>query len=169
MHGMLVYMKSLRSGRAFTLVELMVVVGIILVLVTIILASILTARENTREKKRLSDLANIEFALTLYKEKERDYPSYANGAEIGVGGAIDTIILQYNGNIPEDPLVSGTGGAHSYWYDSSFRCSAAAQRVIYVRTMEQSKNGNYAEVCTASSPDTTNGAGANSYIIILDQ
>lgn len=166
-------MKSLghKQGgkRAFTLVELMVVVGIIAVIASIILASISTARQNTREKKRLADLGTIEFALTLYREKERSYPSFDSGAEIGVGGAIDAVIELYGGNVPHDPNTTGTGGSYAYWYDSDFECYAPGQAVIYVRTMEQSKNGNYNDVCTSATPDATNGAGAGSYMVILEQ
>lgn len=160
---------STRSNKAFTLVELMVVIALIMVIATIILASISQARQNTREKKRLSDLANIEFALTLYNEKNRDYPEYDSGAEIGVSGAIDSIITQYNGNVYADPMSTGSGGgSYAYWYDSNFTCYEAGQRVIFARTMEQSKNANFDEVCTSSSKDTA-VAGSNTYIVVLRQ
>ena len=84
-----------RSGSiGFTIVELIVVISIVLLLVTIVLASIVEARQNTREKKRVSDLANIELALTLYREKNGEYPTYPNGIEIGTGGALDAVIKE---------------------------------------------------------------------------
>jgi prepilin-type N-terminal cleavage/methylation domain-containing protein len=158
-----------RTGNhktGFSLVELMVVVGIILVFLSIIMASIIQARENTREKKRISDLANIEFAMTLYNEKNRSYPAYPSGIVIGTGGALDAVIQQYNGNVYSDPL-NGTSG-YEYYYDSSFTCYQANQKVLFVRTMEQSKNGNFSSVCTDSAADTS-VANANSYIRVLKQ
>jgi len=161
-------MKRIRvSTRGLTLVELMAVIGIILLLLSIVMASIMGARENTRERKRVSDLANIEFALTLYAEQNREFPDAASGAQIGVGdvSGIDDVISQFSGGTYTDP--SQQSGVYEYWYDSSFTCSEAGQTVIYARTMEQSKNANFNEVCTASTPDSSNGAGANSYIQVL--
>lgn len=151
--------------RAFTLVELMVVVGIITIMATIIFASISMARENTREKKRVADLSNIEMALLLFNEKERTYPEYDAGIEIGIGEGIDDAIEMYNGNAYTDP--KSQDDAYAYWYDSDFTCYGPGQAVLYARTMEQSKNANYTEVCTHASADTTNGAGNSSYIIVL--
>lgn len=154
------------SKKGFSLVELMVVVGIILVFLSIILASVIQARQNTREKKRVSDLANIEFALTLYNEKNRNYPTYPNGIVIGTGEALDAVVVQYNGNVYSDPL-NGTSG-YEYYFDSSFTCSQPNQKVIFARQMEQSKNANFSSVCTDSAADTS-VANTNSYIKILKQ
>lgn len=159
--------RPLVSSRGLTIVELMAVVAIIMLLASIVMASIMSARENTRERKRVSDLANIEFALTLYAEQNREYPDAPNGVQIGVGdvSGIDDVILQFSGNTYTDPRPQS--GVYEYWYDSNFTCSGSGQAVIYARTMEQTKNANFSEVCTAGTPDSTNGAGANSYIQVL--
>jgi prepilin-type N-terminal cleavage/methylation domain-containing protein len=153
--------------KGFTLVELMVVVGLIALMATIVLAAIGQARENTREKKRVADLSNVEFALTLAKERDRRYPDFASGVEIGVGDAIDNVIRLYNGNIYRDPKSSGTrGGAYAYWYDSDFTCYAEGQTALYIKTVEQSKNANFSEICT--HPDAGGeGAGSDSYVVLL--
>jgi prepilin-type N-terminal cleavage/methylation domain-containing protein len=155
--------------RGLSLVELMVVIAIITVITTIILYGVGLARQNTREKNRLAELAKIEFALTLYNEAHREYPTYDSGAEIGIGGAIDTLLAPYGLGIEADPKSSGSSGSeYAYWYDSDFTCTEAGQKVIFVKTMEQSKNANFDDVCTAASPDTTI-AGSDSYITILKQ
>jgi prepilin-type N-terminal cleavage/methylation domain-containing protein len=158
------------SKKGFTLVELMVVVALILVMATIIMAAVSQARQNTREKKRLSDLANIEFALTLYKEKNRSYPSFPIGIEAGAeeNNILVGYIAQFNGNVYSDPLAAGGDGVYEYWYDSDFTCSEPGQTVIFARTMELSKNANFTSVCTDSGADTS-VASANSYIEILKQ
>lgn len=153
----------------FSLVELIVVIAIITIIAGIIIASIADARKSSRDKDRVSDLANIAFALTLYREANREYPSYPSGTEVGIGNAIDDVVVQYNGNTYADPKSSGSsGGSYAYWYDSDFTCSEAGQAVIFVRTVEKAANANFSEVCTDSSADT-DVAGAESYIVLLKQ
>jgi len=158
----------LKYRTGFSLIELLVVISIVSIMLSIVLMGIAQARENTREKQRVSDLSNIEFALTLYKEVERDYPPFDGGIEIGVGGDIDSVIIQFNGNVYTDPLNSeGTSNtAYGYWFDSDFTCSEEGQAVLIVRSMEQSKNANYEEVCTHGSADG-GVAHENSYIVVL--
>ena len=81
--------KISQAKGGFTLVELAVVITLIVLILSIIFASISQARQNTREQKRVADLSNIQFALTLYKEKNREYPSVDGGVEIGMGGELD--------------------------------------------------------------------------------
>ena len=62
--------------RAFTLVELLVVIGIILVLVAILLPALNTAREHSRRSACLSNLHQIGYALTMYANDFRGrYPN----------------------------------------------------------------------------------------------
>lgn len=154
--------------KGFTLVEIMVVVAIISMMIGIISAGISQARENTREKKRVSDLANIEFALTLYREKERDYPNFPTGVEIEPELELGSVVQEFMGNSYTDPSISESGGAFAYWYDSDFTCTEPGQVVIFARTMEQSKNANFDELCT----DTGAGgetADSGSFIVVLQQ
>lgn len=162
-------LKPLHTYRTgFSLIELLVVIAIISIMLSIVLAGIGQARENAREKQRVSDLANIEFALTLYKEVERDYPSFDNGVEIGVGDSIDSDVTQLNGNLYTDPLnASGAADTqYGYWFDSDFTCSEDGQAVLIARTMEQSKNANYEDICTDGSADG-GVATENSFIVVL--
>jgi prepilin-type N-terminal cleavage/methylation domain-containing protein len=160
------YSKKISSG--FTLIELVVVIAIITILATIILASISEARQNTREKRRISDLAQIEFALTLYKEKNyrtagtpHGYPAATTWVKAGSGGVIDTVTQEFMGATYTDPINTGVYG---YWYHSNFNCSAPGQQVIVAYTMEQSKNANFSSVCTNN---TGNTALLNGYVVVL--
>lgn len=162
-------MVHTHKRNGFTLVELLVVVAIIMLLLGIVMVSISQARQSARDKSRLSDLANIEFALTLYNERERTYPSYPSGIEIGVGGALDASIAALNGNTYRDPSSDGeSGDTYAYWYDSDFTCTQSNQKVIFARSMEQEKNGNFDDVCTDPGADTAI-AGESTYIIVLKQ
>jgi prepilin-type N-terminal cleavage/methylation domain-containing protein len=158
------WMSFLRRG--FSLVELMVAIGIILLLVTIVLASISQARESTRDKNRVADLARIEFAITLYGESHNAYPQFDEGVEVGVGNAIDAALSQYAlGLRPDVKSSDGGGGEYAYIFDSNFTCSAEGQTVLIARTMERSQNANFEEICTDSMADTATFSGA--YVKII--
>ena len=72
----LIFVGRRRGRRAFTLVELLVVIGIILVLVAILLPALNTAREHSRRSACLSNLHQIGYALTMYANDFRGrYPN----------------------------------------------------------------------------------------------
>lgn len=164
------YMYRRASQKGFSLVELMVVCAIIVIMVSIILGAVSVARQNTREKKRISDLASIEFAIALARQRDDAYPAYASGAEIGVTTALDNTIRTLNRNagatgVYLDP--SNQDGVYEYWYDSSFTCTQPGQVVVFARTMEQSKNANFSTLCTSGSAGGE-VANSSSYVKIID-
>jgi prepilin-type N-terminal cleavage/methylation domain-containing protein/prepilin-type processing-associated H-X9-DG protein len=61
-----------RTRRAFTLVELLVVIGIIAVLVGILLPTLTRARESARRATCLSNLRQVFMAMTFYAGDHRD-------------------------------------------------------------------------------------------------
>ena len=63
-----------RRGGGFTLVELLVVIGIIVVLVSIMTPIVMTARRNADRVRTRGDLNTIALALEAYKNDFRDYP-----------------------------------------------------------------------------------------------
>jgi general secretion pathway protein G len=65
--------KNLKSG--FTLIELLVVVAIIALLSSIALIALVSARQKSRNVKRLSDMTQMNTALELYFTYNRGYPS----------------------------------------------------------------------------------------------
>ena len=63
------YTKRTKNGRekaGFTLIELLVVIAIIGILSSVVLASLNSARQKSRDAKRISDLKQIQLALELY-------------------------------------------------------------------------------------------------------
>jgi prepilin-type N-terminal cleavage/methylation domain-containing protein len=135
-----------KGTKGFSLIELMVVISIIIILIGITMASIMEARKKSRDERRVSDVANIALTMTLYKEKNRDYPSYPSGIELGKGGALDDDLLLLNGNTYLDPL-SGDSSDYSYWYYSNFLCNGERVNVVLAKTVERSGTSNYDEVC----------------------
>jgi prepilin-type N-terminal cleavage/methylation domain-containing protein len=91
--------------RGFSLVELMVVIGILAVLAGIILAATLRARGHAEKASIQANLATIATALAAYKQDFGDYPRIA-ATELAPGA---------------DPLMNELGNP-GYLYGSEILC-----------------------------------------------
>lgn len=119
--------KSKNKSLGFTLIELLVVIAIIGVLSTIVLASLKSARERARDANRLSDLKQIETALSLYYNDYGYFPktlAHTENDSGGCGGYINwcgdtnslkTFLAPYYAL----PTKYGDGFDKSYYYKSS--------------------------------------------------
>jgi len=64
----------MNTKRGFTLIELLVVIAIIGILSAVVLASLNSAREKSRDARRISDLKQLALALELYFDSSTTYP-----------------------------------------------------------------------------------------------
>lgn len=111
------------SSKGFTLIELLVVIAIIVLLSTLAVVALGSARKKANDAKRLGDMTQIRFALESYFTKRNAYPTVGSpGVTLGVGNA-----KCLNGNgfaaagcsdplmavIPHDP------GSSTYVYSSA--------------------------------------------------
>jgi prepilin-type N-terminal cleavage/methylation domain-containing protein len=72
--------KKRLYGRGFTLIELMVVISTIAMLASITMAPLAAAKESAQDAALLSDVHQLEIALTSYKLDHGDYPLVTNGS-----------------------------------------------------------------------------------------
>lgn len=151
--------------RGFTLIEMLTVIAIIGILSSVVLASLMTARTQSRDKVRVSDVEQARLAFRLYAEKNAGtYPTSAvGGSEIGVNVALNTAMSFY-GTLPKDPKSSNNPssiGTNAYVYDSNYNCTAAGQKVVYVKAFEKLTN--------LANESTLCGSAQNTkYIIIIE-
>ncbi len=89
----------INKKKGFTLIELLVVIAIIGILSSVVLASLNTARQKSRDAKRVADIKQVQVALELYFDDNRAYPA-----------TTASLAPNYIPTIPVDPL----GAAYSY-------------------------------------------------------
>ncbi len=134
--------------RAFTLIELIVVIAIIGLLSSMILASVNSAREKARDARRFADMRQIQLALELYYDDHNRYPatSSSNGSweeSYEDGGAFIEVLVdeRYLPTYIVDP-INDTSKRYAYYRygPGSGGCSTSngAFYVLGVRDMETS-------------------------------
>jgi type II secretory pathway pseudopilin PulG len=126
-------MKNIKQ-QGFSLLELLIVVGIIIVLATVSIVALNGQRANARDAKRISDIRQIRTALELYSSDEGAYPIVPDPIILGVNGkeklcskALGSFVAastqcdaksSYMVTVPSDPLPTGkylyTGTATGY-------------------------------------------------------
>jgi prepilin-type N-terminal cleavage/methylation domain-containing protein len=109
----------MRKSKAFTLIELLIVISIIGVLLALSVFGLQGARESARDGRRKSDLESIRSGIEAYKSDCNAYPSSlpAVGAALVGNGSTPTCLgtNTYISQMPGDPL----NPARTYNYSSS--------------------------------------------------
>ncbi|MDP3935216.1 MAG: type II secretion system protein [Candidatus Giovannonibacteria bacterium] len=108
--------------KGFTIIELIVVLGIIALLAAISLVFLMPSSAKGRDSRREEDIKSIQSALSLYINQKNVYPVCAQ--ETAVDGNTDCLssLLLSEGTIkvmPLDPKYKGMGscgGADSFLY-----------------------------------------------------
>lgn len=80
--------NKIKKNKGFTLIELLVVIAIIGLLSTLAVVALDSAREKSRDSKRVTDIRQIQTALELYFSDEEQYP-VGNGFSLGEGASCE--------------------------------------------------------------------------------
>ena len=72
-----------KNNKGFTLIELLVVIAIIGLLSTLAVVALNSARQKSRDSKRVADIKQVQTALELYFADNNRYPTMASATEIG--------------------------------------------------------------------------------------
>lgn len=87
---------NLKNNKAFTIIEILVVIFIIVILTSLAMVSFTIVKQNNRDAKRLADISQLKLALENYKLFEGEYP-----LSITAGGSL---IGSNTGNIYLNPI-----------------------------------------------------------------
>lgn len=107
----------IRTRAGFSLVELLIVIGLITILATIGVGSYTNVQQGARDTRRKADVQLIRGALENYRENNNAYPTPAtasNGLPFGTGALTDTAGNVYLQTVPQDP-----SSVRKYYYTLS--------------------------------------------------
>lgn len=134
---------SLRKRGAvggFTLIELLVVIAIIGVLASIVLASLNSARQKSRDARRIADIKQVQLALELYYDAQSP-PMYPLAtATCDATNAYGLEVLSTGGyipQIPKDPSLASPNNCYKY---ASSATPTARNAYHLGATLEQATN-----------------------------
>ncbi len=105
------------TRKAFTLIELLIVVAIIGILAAIAVPNFLNAQNRSKIAKAVSELRNLDVALESYRLDNNYYPPWCdesgkNKNNPGVSQRLFPLTspIAYIGSIPQDPFIYGAPG-----------------------------------------------------------
>ncbi len=102
--------------KGFSLIELLVVMGILAVLTAFLMVNVAAGRVRARDAVRKSDFEGIKKALRIYYNDYQSYPAALSGEMLACGdgndpcdwsGPFSTINSEYMKRLPQDPSNSG--------------------------------------------------------------
>lgn len=164
-------MKSLHP-KAFTLIELLIVVAIIAVLAAIAVPNFLEAQARAKTSAVLSDMRAVKTALEAYQIDHGTYPPIAGDGDnvMHMGGMMRmpflpisiTTPISYIKQIPLDPFnpVNMADHDHSFIYLSEGNISESFMQEYRANVEQRDVDGVYAPrfALYSTGPDRTYGA-----------
>ena len=163
---------DVRAVRAFTLVELMIVIAIIGMLASVILASLSDSQKQARDTRRIDELNQLQKAFELYINDHNFYPREWQGmnGNISTNQTLLTLLEPYLKGTPVDP-AGITSSTFYYYYDGAHTCGDTDYAIIFARQMDKASNANFTQMkdvtCSGTIDGEGRGGGTQSYNILL--
>ncbi|MCA9366319.1 prepilin-type N-terminal cleavage/methylation domain-containing protein [Candidatus Kaiserbacteria bacterium] len=93
--------------RGFTLIELLIVITIIGILSSVVLVSLSSAREKSRDAARVSQIKEVKTALEVYRSDNGGYINICSGSPGNLPARAAALAPNYMSRLPTDPLHTG--------------------------------------------------------------
>ena len=96
-------MKMIKRNRAFSFVELMVVIAIMGIIFAVTTVTYTNVTKNSRDARRKSDMESIRQALELCRSYAGEYPDAASGGKVPTTISCGSPAQVYMQTVPVDP------------------------------------------------------------------
>jgi prepilin-type N-terminal cleavage/methylation domain-containing protein len=132
---------QISSRRGFTLIELLVVLAIIGMLSSVVLISLGSAREKSRDTRRMRDINELQKALALYITTNASYPVAATAVTITGADAVSALLIADGATpaVSSDPLTPA--------YDYSYQTTANGSTYAISFCLETDTIPNFSSGC----------------------
>lgn len=145
---LLKYKNSNLLQAGFTLIELLVVIAIVGLLASVVLVSLNSAREKSRDTKRKADLAQLQKAIEIYYDRTGQMPINRNPCCYygdNEAGFLDELVTSgIISRVPKDPQSP----ARVYYYYNYGNDPCAGYFLITDLEGDKSKNPNMSALAT---------------------
>jgi len=153
-----------KTKKAFTLIEMLIVIVIIGILAAALIPRLLSVQGRARDAKRKADLEQIGAGLAVYKADNTTFPS-SGGNVLG----IQALLTGYMSAVPTDTIssyiweIASTATGTSYGYTSVKRNGVAnAGALLAAVTENDGSSSNY--YATGAITSATDGAAIDAGI-----
>lgn len=153
---------NIRSGKGFTLVEILVVVSIMGILTAVIIGGVTSTRSKARDARRVSDIKQISGAIENYFSSCYSYPSDLTDLESSSSCASYAPALT---SLPHDPQVS-VNGDYRYYTDAVGGTSGTGRRYHVCATLESSAANKGKAGIKFNSGDLCDGTLENTFDVV---
>lgn len=135
-----------KEQQGFTLIELLVVIAIIGILSSVVLASLNSARQKSRDARRISDVGQIQLALELYFDDNQEYADN-----------VAVLVPTYLGTQPLDPVTGAIYPLENLTSGGTTCAEATGDCTVYHLGTDLEDNshnslGSDADVCPSDAP-----------------
>lgn len=107
----------MKNQKGFTLIELLVVIAIIGILAAVVLVSLNSARQKSRDARRLADIRQVQTSLELFYNDNNRYTTATAGAPTAADGspAYNTYLATYpTAPSPQDGTCTVAQNTYTY-------------------------------------------------------